>query len=98
MSTLARLWKRFWDLDRPTRPTAEDLFDICLAMGFEANLERWEDPEFGHRSPMSTADEVRFTRIRLCLPNERADEVAEALAQATPAGPRQLATIWWDRH
>jgi hypothetical protein len=41
---------------------------------------------------------VRFTRIRLCLPKERADEVAEVLAQASPAGPRELATIWWDRH
>ncbi len=98
MSTLAPLWKRFWGIDRPTRPTAEDLHGICLAMGFDARLERWEDPEFGRRSPLSKADEVRFTRIRLCLPKERADEVAEVLAQASPAGPRELATIWWDRH
>ncbi len=98
ISALSPLWKRFWDLDRPTRPTAEDLYDICLAMGFEARIERWEDPEFGHRSPLSAVDEIRFTRIRLCLPAERSDEVAEALASAGPGRPRELATIWWDRH
>ena len=98
ISVLSPLWKRFWNLDRPTRPTAEDLYAICLAMGFDARIERWEDPEFGHRSPLSVADEIRFTRIRLCLPAERSDEVAEALASAGPGRPRELVTIWWDRH
>jgi hypothetical protein len=34
--------------------------------------------------------------IRLCLPVNRADEVAAAVQAADAGTPRRLAAIWWD--
>jgi len=42
------------------------------------------------------AERVRFTRTRLCLPEERAPEVAAALAELGEMRSRDMATIWWD--
>ena len=96
LSNLNPLWERFWGLVRPTRPTADDLLTLIRALGHDARMEVWPDPDFGSRSPMSDADRLRFTRIRLCLPAEREPEVAQALQELGPAPARELATIWWD--
>ena len=96
LSMLNDLWLRFWGLQRPVRPSADDLLAIVRALGHDARMERWSDPEFGSRSPMSEADRLQFTRIRLCLPPEREAELAEALRAAPPEQGRELATIWWD--
>ncbi len=62
-------------------------------LGLPVRHERWQRPAFlGYRD-----DEMAdFTRRQLCLPPERAPEVAEALAEISPA-PRELVTIWWGR-
>jgi SAM-dependent methyltransferase len=91
-SPLNDLWLRFHDLRRPERPTAEDILAIIEQLGLPARHERWERPaRFGYDDP----DElVEITRRQLCLPPERATEVAEALAASEPSR-RQLMTIWW---
>lgn len=96
LSNLNPLWRHFWDLQRPVRPSADDLLALIRALGHDAHMEVWRDPDFGHRSPMSEADRLRFTRIRLCLPADREVEVAQALRELPPEPPRELATIWWD--
>ncbi len=96
LASFNSLWKRFWDLDRPTTPTADDLLAIVESLGHRPTMQVWTDPTFGRRSAMTEAERVRFTRLRLCLPAEREAEVAAALAVAGPEPPRELATIFWD--
>jgi hypothetical protein len=95
LSNLNELWKHFWDLDRPTAPTAHDLHAIALALGYDAHLETWFDESFGLRNLQSAEERVRFTRIRLCLPEDREPDVAAALAARDDSAPREVATLWW---
>lgn len=96
LSSMNPLWKRFWDLDRPTRPTADQLVDIARTLGLEARMEVWEDVTWGRRVAMSDEERVRFARIRLCLTEERDAEIAAALIEQADQVPREVATIWWD--
>lgn len=96
MSGMNPLWKRFWNLDRPTQPTAHDLMAIARALGFDAHIEVWPDETWGRRVDMPQAERVRFARIRLCLTEERDAEVAAALIEEADSLPREVATVWWD--
>jgi SAM-dependent methyltransferase len=96
------LWLRFHGLRRPAGPTAGDLLRILAAMGISAGHERWLRP--GGADYASFAELADVTRRRLCLPPERADDVAAALldAGADPERPadiatsrRDVVTIWW---
>lgn len=100
--SLNELWLRFHGLTRPTGPTAEDLLAILAAMGLQAHSDRWRRP--GGRDYASFAEMVDVTRRRVCLPPERADEVAAALTElrVDPDHPVDLGssghdvvTIWW---
>ncbi len=96
MSNMNALWKKFWDLDRPTKPTAYQLQDICLALGFDAVLDIWEDETWGARVDLPEAERIRMARIRLCLTQDRDAELAAALLVEKDAKPRSVATLWWD--
>ena len=96
------LWLRFHGLRRPDGPTADDLLRILAAMGTTAGYERWQRdsaPDYASFSEL-----VEVTRRRLCLPPERAPEVARALEESDmdPDQPadlgttrRDVVTIWW---
>jgi SAM-dependent methyltransferase len=100
--SLNALWLRFHGLVRPERPTADDLLAILAAMGVAASSHRWRrsaGPDY-----TSLAELADVTRRRLCLPPERADEVAAALADLgvdsrhpvdLGSSGRELVTIWW---
>jgi SAM-dependent methyltransferase len=101
--TLNSLWLRFHQLRRPEAPTAADLFQILTAMGLGPGQQSWRRP--GGADYASFGELVDVTRRRLCLPPERAEEVARALSDAgvDPACPadlgssgREVVTIWWD--
>lgn len=95
MSNLNPYWEEFHGLTRPRRPTAEDAIGVLRALGLEVMVRRWE------RTP--TTEEmnfdalVEFTRRRLCLPPERAGEVAAALRRdgAGTQATRELVTVAW---
>jgi SAM-dependent methyltransferase len=99
--SLNPLWLRFHGQQRPDGPTADDLLAILAAMGTPAGHRRWQ--RAGGPDYASFDDLVDVTRRRLCLPPDRAKEVAEALeAQAehdrlTDLGTthREVVTIWW---
>jgi SAM-dependent methyltransferase len=95
LSTLSAAWLHFWDLRRPTSPTAVDALAVLHEMGLSAHLEEFEVPAPQPPAPVTDLD-VEHTRIRLCLPAHRDPEVREFLL-ANPPGPRHTATLWWDR-
>lgn len=95
-ASMSPLWKHFWDLDRPTRPTARDVVAIVRAMGFAAEIEEWADASWGARVALADADRIRFARVRLCLSSDRDAEVAAALIAQADDRPRSVATVWWD--
>jgi SAM-dependent methyltransferase len=88
------LWKQFWNLDRPTSPTADDALAIIRERGLDAHLTEFDDVTV--RIALDPREQAEAACIRLCLPLDRADEVAEAVAAADQSAPRRLATIWWD--
>ena len=97
LTALNPLWLRFHGLRRPDGPTA-----ICDAMGLGARHEAWTRP--GGADYASFDELVGVTRRRLCLPPERASEVAEALREAGASldrpddlgsSGREVVTIWW---
>lgn len=76
-------WRHFWGLERPSEPTADDLAEVLEGLGLDA--ERWDVP----RPPLAraTADptsQVRSARRRLCLTEDRDDEIAAYLAAHEP--------------
>ena len=100
--SLNALWLRFHGLDRPVSPTAADLIEILEAMGLRPGHEIWRRP--GGQDYATFDEMVDVTRRRLCLPPERASEVAAALTEAgiDPRDPedlgssgRYVVTMWW---
>lgn len=92
LSSLSALWKEFWNIDRPTQPSSTDAIDVIRACGYDPKFEHFTQ-EIGVR-PV-TDDDVRFTRIRLCLTADRDDDIRNYL-QHNPVTTRALTAIWWD--
>lgn len=92
LSSLSDAWRHFWDLERPTSPTADDALAVIRSTGVDAVAETFEQavPE----RPVTDLD-VEHTRIRLCLPADRDGEVRDFLV-GRPNAPRRVTTIWWD--
>ena len=96
------LWKRFHDLDRPDRPTADDAEAVLIELGIPVKRQDWIAP---HGRGTSRGEAVALARTRLALPPERDEDVAEALGDRLFeregewfAGPPDLplVTLWWD--
>ena len=92
LSKLSDAWSRFWSLERPSSPTAQDALAVVLQLGQRAHYESFL--ALDEKSEVSDRD-VEHTRIRLCLPASRDSDVREFLESRTRA-PLELATIWWD--
>ncbi|MGO8957235.1 MAG: class I SAM-dependent methyltransferase [Streptosporangiaceae bacterium] len=103
LMSLNPLWLRFHGLSRPAGPTAADLLNILAATGISASHQSWQQPGGADYATFGELTDV--TRRRLCLPPERAAEVAVALMESgiDPQHPvdlgssgREVLTIWWD--
>jgi SAM-dependent methyltransferase len=92
LSNLSDAWKRFWNLERPTSPTAHDALAVVLDQSPRAVCETFLVRDA--KTEVSDRD-VEHTRIRLCLPSSCDSDVREFL-ESRPNKPRELATIWWD--
>jgi SAM-dependent methyltransferase len=100
--SLNPLWLSFHGLQRPVSPTAGDLLAILTGMGLRPGYQRWHRP--AARDYGSFDELVDVTRRRLCLPADRAAELAAALVASgvDPQHPgdlasagREVVTIWW---
>jgi SAM-dependent methyltransferase len=86
---LAPLWRRFHDLERPDGPGAGEAVAALAEAGLEVDRQDWENQE---RFGFDDFDElVAFTRRRLCLPDSRDPEVAQALLDQ---GTHQAGGVW----
>jgi len=93
LSTMRAAWKHFWDLDRPTKPTPEDLMAVLAELGITAQIKYFTGEM---RNEKALADAAKFMRIRLCLPVEKEDEVKDFFANEKLSIARELAVIYWD--
>jgi SAM-dependent methyltransferase len=93
LTHMSAAWKYFWNLDRPTSPSAMDLVEVLKEIGIRAHWNIWPGPL---RESADIDQESEFLRIRLCLPPERLGEVKDFLRDHPVPPQRELATIWWD--
>ncbi|MBI3428455.1 MAG: methyltransferase domain-containing protein [Actinobacteria bacterium] len=93
LTNISDAWKYFWNLDRPTTPTAADLVDVLREIGITAQSHYWSGPL---RDAPDFDQESEILRIRLCLPPGRLGEVKDFLLDHPMPRQRDLATIWWD--
>jgi SAM-dependent methyltransferase len=94
LSNLSAAWKRFWDLERPTGPTAFDAAAVLAEVGIEVNVDEFEQPDPKADRTEVTDRDVEHTRVRLCLSADRDPEVRSFL-EHLPRPPRRIATLWW---
>lgn len=90
MTTSAPLWRHFWNLERPSGPTAELAFEAIGDVGADARIEHWTRPS----RIVDRSVYVRMNRQRLCLPVDAEPEVDRVMAPTD--APRDVVTIWWD--
>jgi SAM-dependent methyltransferase len=93
LALMSEAWRYFWELERPEDPTPADLLDVLREMGIDAHREQWRGPM---RAEQNLEQAAHFTRIRLCLPESREDDVREFLESHQTPITRELSTIWWD--
>lgn len=94
LSAWSEAWRHFWDLQRPDGPTHLDLVAVLREVGL--------DPEMtvGPRRALSAAAAdpsalVPTARRRLCLTDDRDDELADWLGTHPPAWVEEVATLRW---
>jgi SAM-dependent methyltransferase len=90
LTTLNPLWRHFHGVARPAGPTAEDALAALCELGVDPVVGRWHKTV----SPRPFDELVDVTRKRLCLPAERAGEVAERLRGPRPSS-RSMMTLSW---
>lgn len=92
LSSLTPAWKHFWNLQRPSSPTALDAAEVIRELGIDLNVETFTVPD--HKTAVTDRD-VSHASVRLCLDKSRDAEVREFL-QNRDRSPRTLVTLWWD--
>lgn len=92
LSNLSPAWKHFWNLQRPSSPTALDAAEVISELGININVETFTVPD--HKTATTDRD-VAHARVRLCLDESRDAEVREFL-QNRDRSPRTLVTLWWE--
>ena len=67
---------------------------VLAEAGITATRRTWTEPTlWSHADPR---DAVVMVRTRLCLPEDRDDDVAAALREVPPPVEREANALWWD--
>jgi hypothetical protein len=97
-----KLWRHFWNLERPTEPSWDDARAVIRECGIEPQVEHWESSQRG--GFMSLDDLVAWMRRTVCLDSSRDAEVRSIVLQEAverdgrwrlSGEPRSLVTFWW---
>jgi SAM-dependent methyltransferase len=91
-SSFNPVWRRFWNLERPDGPTADDFVDVVRSMDLDPSSEVTVRP--ARKPGLKRDDYVAFVRRRLCLTAERDREIERAIDELDPA-PEQIVTVAW---
>jgi SAM-dependent methyltransferase len=91
-SRMSPLWEHFWGVVRPSGPTADDAISVLREIGIEPEVATFTAPA---RRLADFDAEVEQARRHVCLPPERADEVAALLQRQGPPVARQLYALCW---
>ena len=89
----ASLWRQFWDLDRPSGPSAHDALAVINECGIDATIEFGPAGSLRREAPID-ARAVTAARM-LCLGPDRLPEV-EVAVRSLPPRSNERAVIWWD--
>lgn len=102
LTQLNPYWQEFHGLTRPAGPTADDAIKALQALGLDVQAERWTRTPSAEYATFAALLDV--TRRRLCLPPERAGDLAAALRRDgvhdhippdLGSSGRELVTLWW---
>lgn len=87
-------WKHFWNLDRPSGPTADDAVAVLRALGLEPDVSVVPRPPMTRHADDPDALVVSARR-RLCLPSSRDDEIRQWIALHPPQFMREVVVLRW---
>lgn len=89
----SRLWKHFWNIDRPTEPSADLFVAVVRSLGYAPTVERLTRPP--RKPTIERADYIAFVRRRLCLTPDRDGEIAAVLGDLTDFADESIVTVFW---
>jgi SAM-dependent methyltransferase len=93
-TALNPLWRQFWNLARPSGPTADQFVQVVAEAGFHPGVDRFERPPRQVSQDRDTY--VAFVRRRLCLGPDRDREIDAALPPASALIGTAITTVYWD--
>lgn len=86
-------WRELHGIERPLGPTSEDAAEAIRELGLPVHLEHGER----RRQTGGWAPElVPYLRRRLCLTDDRDQEIAELVQRHRCPDVRKISTLWWD--
>jgi 2-polyprenyl-3-methyl-5-hydroxy-6-metoxy-1,4-benzoquinol methylase len=88
------LWKHFWDLERPSEPTAELFVDVVRSLGEKPLVETTIRPP--RKPTIARGDYVAFVRTRLCLGADRDEEINQMLGEGLVLNDERIVTVTWE--
>jgi SAM-dependent methyltransferase len=99
-SRLSPLWRHFWNIDRPSTPTADDAVEVITeAVGARGDVrvevQRWIRSDPGVCPGRTDEETVALARRRLCLPASADAEIAVLLGPNPRLAPSEVVTVWW---
>ena len=92
-SSLAALWRHFWNLDRPSGPDADSFVRVVRSLGHQPAVSRWQRDE--RPAPITNEQLVANLRQRLCLTAGRDREIADVIGASPLLSSDEVVTVAW---
>ncbi|MDA8271939.1 MAG: class I SAM-dependent methyltransferase [Actinomycetota bacterium] len=88
-------WKHFWNLDRPSEPTGEQLVEIITSLGISSRSSTFlREP--AEAVPLVDDELVESIRQRICFDASRDAEIRDYLME-NPVEQLRSRLIWWTK-
>ncbi|MGH9119981.1 MAG: class I SAM-dependent methyltransferase [Acidimicrobiales bacterium] len=93
LAWMAPYWQRLHGLTVTEGPGLDDAVEVAAEAEIEVEIERWD--ESFDLAGRGVEEHLAFLRRRLCLADDRDDELRAALADLGLDPVRPVATVWW---